>query len=784
MIKIKELQIQNFRSYGDYLTSLNFSTMGPVLVVGQVDDNPRRSNGSGKTTLLDAIIWVLFDRLPSKDRPAGNVVNWHVGKNCLVKLVTEDGYEITRTRKFEGHNDLLIHTPEGEDITDSTNRNAQQHLLKLFNLDYEIFMSSVFFGQFGRPFLELPDPRRKKAMERMLHLTKFDHYAAVAKEKHAAMELEQSKYNGELETIKEAVLNLSQRADNMVTSKEQFEATREERIKTKLDEVPVVIQEHERRVQALKDEIIKVKGEQAEIKTYDLIKLRQDWEAFEEALRIIDADITGLSVYDKKAQELRERKSEITILDEITLGEHQQKLLTDAKKMDEIMPNLVEFDLAAIHKEWDRYEESKKVQEEIQTRLFAISNNITKVKTQAESLDQEIADWEERVGECPSCKQEVTKDYTAKKIAELQSKVDELNGKYGELTSEKNRLSKLKEFEKAAVVRPVRTLAEAKLTNEQIIDKRLARKKIDEDLEELCRKMGNLTEENKKSEELIAKFDQAIKLLGEKKAARERELSLKRASFLLTKPTATLKEAELVNEKYRSKTEQVKEFGTRIADLGTTREKDVARITKEAEQLRSESNPYDRLIDDLRKEVDEAKKKRQKAEKRVSQYDTLLKHLEYIRSAYSDRRKIKSYILSRLIPYFNERIKFYLEELDCQYDIEFNAFLQTKSDRWPYELWSGGERKRIDLAVMFAMHDLHRSLYDQRCNLLVFDEVDGKLDPDGVNSFVNLVLRDFDEKSGIDAVLVISHKDEMRDFFPTKIAVKKVDDFSKIEEIR
>lgn len=782
MIKIKELHIQNFRSYGDYLTSLNFGSMGPVLVVGQVDDNLQRSNGSGKTTLLDAIIWVLFDRLPSKDRPASNVVNWHVGKNCIVKLITTDGYEITRTRKFEGHNDLLIHTPDGEDITDSTNKNAQQHLLKLFNLDYEIFMSSVFFGQFGRPFLELPDPRRKKAMERMLHLTKFDHYAAVAKEKHATMEVEQSKHNGELENIKQNVLDLSQRADNMVTSKEQFESTREERIKTKLNEIPAVIQEHEFKVQTLKDEIIKSKGEQAEIKTYDVIKLKQEWGTFEEALKAIDVDIAGLSVYDKKAQELRERKSEVTILDEITLGEHQQKLLTDAKKMDEIIPNLVEFDLVALHKEWDKYEESKKKQEEIQTKTISISNNITKVRTQIEGIEQEIADWEERVGKCPSCKQEVTKDYTAKKTAELQSKLDELEGKYAELASEKNRLSK--EYEIIGVVKPVRTLAEAKLTNEQIIDKRLTRRKIDDDLEELRKKMGNLTEENKKSEELIAKFDQAIKLLGEKKATRERELALKRASFILTKPIATIREAELINEKYRNKTEQIKNLNNRIAELGGIREKDVARITKEAEQLRSELNPYDKLIEDLRMEVDEAKKKRQKAEKRVSQYDTLLKHLEYIRSAYSDRRKIKSYILSRLIPYFNERIKFYLEELDCQYNIEFNAFLQTKSDRWPYELWSGGERKRIDLAVMFAMHDLHKSLYDQRCNLLVFDEVDGKLDPDGVNSFVNLVLRDFDEKSGMDAVLVISHKDEMRDFFPTKIAVKKVNNFSKIEEIR
>jgi len=164
-LNIDSLYLRNFRSYGDYDTELKLSKLGPVLILGEVSTTPGKSNGSGKSTIAEAIIWCLFGRLSAKDRPADHIVNKSVGSNCIVTITTTDGYKITRTRKMDTHNELLITNPDGEDISLSTTKNTQKQLNKMFDLDYYIFTSSVFFAQFGSPFLELSDQKRIRKID-------------------------------------------------------------------------------------------------------------------------------------------------------------------------------------------------------------------------------------------------------------------------------------------------------------------------------------------------------------------------------------------------------------------------------------------------------------------------------------------------------------------------------------------------------------------------------------------------------------------------------------------
>ena len=95
-------------------------------------------------------------------------------------------------------------------------------------------------------------------------------------------------------------------------------------------------------------------------------------------------------------------------------------------------------------------------------------------------------------------------------------------------------------------------------------------------------------------------------------------------------------------------------------------------------------------------------------------------------------------------------------------------------------MYSGGERKRIDLALMFAIHDLHVNIYGRQCNIQVFDEVDGRLDEDGVYKFMEVLNANFVDPERPSPILVISHKNEMRDAFPQHISVMKKDGFSTI----
>ena len=153
-------------------------------------------------------------------------------------------------------------------------------------------------------------------------------------------------------------------------------------------------------------------------------------------------------------------------------------------------------------------------------------------------------------------------------------------------------------------------------------------------------------------------------------------------------------------------------------------------------------------------------------------------HYKYVHKAYNDRTKIKSYVFQEHIPFINDRIKHYLEVFGLDVKIELTPSLGITSNLWGYEFESGGERKRTDVAFMLAMFDFHEQMYGRQCNVLVLDEVDGRLDDDGIDSLINIVKDDL--SSRVESVLIISHRDMMWDIFPNEIKVVRKDRFSHL----
>ncbi len=82
---------------------------------------------------------------------------------------------------------------------------------------------------------------------------------------------------------------------------------------------------------------------------------------------------------------------------------------------------------------------------------------------------------------------------------------------------------------------------------------------------------------------------------------------------------------------------------------------------------------------------------------------------------------------------------------------------------------------------MLAIFDFHEHLYGRQCNILVLDEVDGRLDDDGVDALIDIIKNDL--ASRVETVLTISHKGLMHDTFPKEIKVSRKNRFSTIEVI-
>ena len=146
---------------------------------------------------------------------------------------------------------------------------------------------------------------------------------------------------------------------------------------------------------------------------------------------------------------------------------------------------------------------------------------------------------------------------------------------------------------------------------------------------------------------------------------------------------------------------------------------------------------------------------------------------------------IKSQIIKRYVPVFNNLINKYLHSMDFfvnfTLDENFNEIIKSRfRDEFSYSSFSEGEKQKIDLALLFTWREIARMKNSIATNLLILDEVfDSSLDADGTAELFK-ILKSFGNDSN---VFVISHKGEILvDKFLRTIKFEKINDFSKMSE--
>ena len=627
MINIKYIEVRNYKSYGDYPTRIEVDGLGPTLIMA--------SNGAGKTSILESIIWCLFGRTISRHNPGDVIVNWHVGQDCYVELGTTDGYKIIRTRKMAGHNDLLIKDPNGEDF--SKGINAQKELENLFNLDYEIFVTGTFFAQFGQPLLELPDVKRKKMIERMLHVSRLSVYSDIAKTKLDKLDQDQG-------------TTLSKRGD--LTLELEKLSSQREKYRNKKDGFD---EERQNKIQSFKDDILLEQDKHDN----EADKLRND-------IKLLRNELAGLKFVDRDS------------IDKLT-------------------------------KRWDAYNKAKRIVEKKKTSVSEKTYDVRRITDKIHEKQDLIEEWQGKEDtHCSECEQEVDGIHVKSKVDPIRSEVSDL---------EKSMVS-LK-----VTIKTVKDVIEG------------AEKKLS-----------------------VSEPKQSIDTL----RAESRSVQAERSRIL----------------------SQIDSKEEKLGSLGSILKENQTRIGNRIDEIEREENPYGVMIDDLNDQITSTTSQCNKMSSKIEKTNVLLRHLKYIYGAYHDRKKIKSFMLSYSIPYLNTQIEKYLRKFNIRGKLWFNNYLQVNSDKWPYDLHSGGERRRIDMATMFSFRNLHEVLFGRPSNIIVLDEVDGRLDDDGIDEFISEIGDLSSEENGPSTILIISHKDSMKDAFSSKIQIDKDGDFSFIDEVR
>ena len=176
-------------------------------------------------------------------------------------------------------------------------------------------------------------------------------------------------------------------------------------------------------------------------------------------------------------------------------------------------------------------------------------------------------------------------------------------------------------------------------------------------------------------------------------------------------------------------------------------------ILRNLSSLEEETDNIDVLIkvsEDCIKELSE----------KIKEYFKELDILDHAKAIVSEEG-VKKVIISRILTFLNGRLNYYLSTLEapcsCAFDDTFDTALKTIGGK-EIDYWnlSGGERKRVDSAIIFCFIDLLRLQTGVSYNLCMIDELfDSAIDEKGLEKILE-ILRKYVTTNDV-CVYLVSH---------------------------
>jgi len=149
----------------------------------------------------------------------------------------------------------------------------------------------------------------------------------------------------------------------------------------------------------------------------------------------------------------------------------------------------------------------------------------------------------------------------------------------------------------------------------------------------------------------------------------------------------------------------------------------------------------------------------------IQEKTTLNRRYEVMRfweKAFSEQGLVK-YIIRNVLTYLNSKANYYLSHLSqgkffIEFDQELNETITHRGEVVNYISLSGGERRKVGLAVMLGLQSLLNISSNSESNLLFFDEVAENLDQDGLDGLY-ILLSDLKKSK---TLFVITHNNYLK----------------------
>lgn len=386
----------------------------------------------------------------------------------------------------------------------------------------------------------------------------------------------------------------------------------------------------------------------------------------------------------------------------------------------------------------------------------------------------EIKNLQEKIKEIKSELESTTDGAESSKYREAQERIAELNEEIPEAEGKQIKLQEILDLaqEKSSATKQKQNECQISISEFESSIKGLE-SQISENEREIARLeknegatckfcLGKVSKENysKYTAQLIKKIDEARekcdlerteKTKSESKLKELNETSSKISAGIVSAKNNLLKTSKELAEKRKELTDLNKVQKPQSEDVkNKLLEQQINGLKEQVDSKKSElagETPFKSMIDSLSSEIET---KTSDFESKKSELDLLEKELPYYEfwtTAFGDAG-IRKFVIEGIIPALNSRIAYWLQFLiDGRIKLEFDNELEEKIQRNPsdgdpfvYYAMSGGERRRLNLAVSQAFAYV-MMLNSGMCPSLVFlDEVTTNIDQIGVVGVYNMIL--------------------------------------------
>jgi DNA repair exonuclease SbcCD ATPase subunit len=138
-----------------------------------------------------------------------------------------------------------------------------------------------------------------------------------------------------------------------------------------------------------------------------------------------------------------------------------------------------------------------------------------------------------------------------------------------------------------------------------------------------------------------------------------------------------------------------------------------------------------------------------------------------------------------MIPAFNESINIYLpyffdDKVSVIFDKDLVETIILNGEQVSFNEFSSGEKMRFELSISISLFLLVKTFFSSSIGFIVFDEIlDMNIDDEGIKGVLNII----DTLSESNSVIVISHRDQYKNYFQNKVYIYKDESgFSGIDQ--